>query len=94
MPETPVTTTPADLGTALGAILGANGHLRVKVQNAGPSAVYRTSSADAPVLGTVRGWRHAPGDKFDLILVSNADGAAGLWVWTAAGEATLIVEPV
>ena len=93
MPETPVTTTPADLGTALGATLGARGFLTVSVQNAGPAAVYRTRSADAPVLGTVRGWRHAPGDKFSLILVGDADGAAGLWVWTATGTATLVIEP-
>ena len=87
MLEIEVTTTPVNLAVALN--LGLFGLQLWRVQNRGPSTIYRTESATQPDAAAVRGWRHASGETFDLTLMGEGFPA---WVWSNTNGATLVFD--
>ena len=91
MIEITVTTTPLDLGAALGIPTEHYTWFPYRAQNRGPETVYRwTGDSTAPTPGGVRPFRHPVGDTFPLRL-STADLGV-TWVWVAKGEAALVLE--
>ena len=87
MLEIEVTTTPVNLAVALN--LDAFGLQLWRVQNRGPSTIYRTESATQPDTAAVRGWRHSAGSSFDLTLRGEDNPT---WVWTSSNGATLVFD--
>ena len=88
MDEIAITTTPVDLGDALGGLEG-----NFRLQNRGPVTVYRSVAAAAPVPADVRGWRHPVGDTLLVTLLTVDPTIPRTWLWTAEGTATVVVEP-
>lgn len=93
MQEIEVTTTPIDLGSELDLPETGNSVAVVRVQNRGPSTVYRTRSQNALDPAAVRGYRHGQGSAENTpIPTDDVDNGGPTWVWTAEGTATLVVE--
>ena len=93
--EVQVTTTPLDLGDALGLdATDPNSFLAIlkvsawRVQNRGAATVYRTAAATAPDPAAVRGFRHGTGSVLKIRIFTEVP----TWLWTGAGSATLIFE--
>ncbi len=89
MHEIHVTSTPLDLGAALGLAASGGVASRWRVQNRGPSTVYRTEGTTAPDPATVRGFRHGSGSVLEVRIIEGTP----CWVWTATATADLVVEP-
>ena len=90
MHEITVTRTPLNVRAALGLADATNSTLFLgRAQNRGPATVYRASGT-APDPAAVRGFRHASGDTFQILISSDDLGAT--WVWTSGGTATLVLE--
>ena len=96
MIEIQITTTPINLGAALGAAATARVTTLYRIQNRGPATVYRSRAAIAVNPAAVRGFRHGVGSVVMTAIPSDdirQNGVLGpTWVWTAAGDATLIAE--
>ena len=89
--EVAVTTTPLDLGAAIGLPPTGMAVSHYRLQNRGPEAFYRTVSVASPDPAAVRGYRHQTSSVID-IRIQTADIEGATWVWTSQGTATAIVE--
>ena len=89
MAEVTITPVPLNLGETLGEPSTGNSVSRWRIQNRGPSTIYRTVGVSAPDPAAVRGFRHASGSIVEVSLLSDTP----TWLWcSAALGATLIVE--
>ena len=84
-------TTPVDLGAMIGVSATGNTVSTFRVQNRGPSTVYRAQSLAVPNPAGVRGFRHTSGSTA-LVRVPSVATSGATWLWTASGNATVVVE--
>ena len=95
MIEVEVTTTPINLGAAVGAPMFGRIASYFRIQNRGPNSVYRARGVNAPDPARVRGFRHATGSLVYTPIPANDvenNVRGATWVWTTSGTATLVAE--